>query len=238
MIWPVSEAQQRAELAKMWPLFPLEQGSPIHLRAIWGKGVPDCQPVKNITFTAARYPSVADRRQAFTDAAIRFNRRGHNIYTCFNLINPAFAGDEHNGLSVKDADIVCRRYLLIDLDRTTSRLPATVDEIEDINQVANSIERDLFVNNGLQPITVFSGNGSHIYLPINLPNDADSKILCQKMLQGLAKHYDTATVKVDTGVYNASRITKVPGTVARKGTEVPDPTGINERCYLMAQVAE
>jgi hypothetical protein len=58
------------------------------------------------------------------------------------------------------------------------------------------------------------------------------------MLEALAKRYDTATVKVDTGVYNASRITKVPGTIARKGVEVEDPTGINERCYRMASVLE
>jgi hypothetical protein len=58
------------------------------------------------------------------------------------------------------------------------------------------------------------------------------------MLKVFAAKYDTDTVKVDTGVYNASRITKVPGTVARKGIEVPDPTGYIERYYRMASVVE
>lgn len=238
MLWPVTEQSQRAAMSKMWAIFPIGQENPIHLRAIWGKGVPDAKPVKNITFTAATYPDVADRQQAFEDMALKLNKLGYNIYTCFNPISPAFAGDEQNGLSVADADIVCRRYLLVDLDRLVTSQPATDDEVDEAFRVAGEVERDICHSNGRDPITVSSGNGAHIYLPIEMGNDDAGKVLCQKMLKAFAEKYDTGTIKVDTAVFNASRITKVLGTVARKGVEMPDPNGMDDRYYRMAGLVE
>jgi hypothetical protein len=78
---------------------------------------------------------------------------------------------------------------------------------------------------------VCSGNGMHVYFPLDdLPNDEDEKSLCKSFLLCLARLLDTANIKIDTGVYNASRITKVPGTIARKGLETED------RKYRMAEV--
>ena len=234
MIWPISETQQRAGMNEGWNILAVGQDNPIHLRGIWGKGVPNPKPIKNITFTAKKYPSLTDRQRAFEDMALLLNQQGYNIYTCFNLICPDFRGDEDNGLSVKDADIIGRRYLLVDFDRAVTNQPATDDEIDEVFKVAHELEKDAFYSKGLEPLTVNSGNGAHIYLPIDLPNDEVCKLGCQKMLQAMARKYDTDNVKVDTGVFNASRITKMPGTIARKGVEVPDDTGINERYYRMA----
>jgi len=234
MIWPVKEEHQREEMSKMWNFFHVGQRDPIHQRMIWGKGVPNPRPPKNLTFTAEAYPCVSDRKQAFIDRAIKLNRAGYNVYTCFNPVSAVFGGDQLNGLAVKDADIVRRRFLLVDLDRVATGAPATIDELSEVFEVAGQIERDYFFSKGLNPITVNSGNGAHIYFPIDLPNDGASKPLCQKMLQALAAKYDTPTVKVDTSVFNAGRITKVPGSVARKGLEVEDPTELEERRYRMA----
>lgn len=236
MIWPVTEQQQRAGMHEGWNILAARQDNPLHIRAIWGKGVPDSLPVQNITFTVTKYPSLLDRQRAFEDKALVLNQQGYNIYTCFNLISPDFKGNEENGLSVKDADIVRRRYLLVDFDRAVTNQPATDDEIDEIFKVAHELEKDAFYSKGLEPITVNSGNGVHIYLPLDLPNDNESKVRCQKMLQAMARKYDTDKVKVDTAVFNASRITKMPGTIARKGIEVPDDTGMNERYYRKAAV--
>ncbi len=238
MIWPVEEARQRSTISKMWGFFPVSQDDPLHLRAIWGKGVPNPRQPQNITFTAAAYPMVADRQQAFADMALFLNAQGYNVFTCFNIIRPQFMGDEHNGLAVKDSDILERRYLLIDVDRAQTIQPATDDEIEAVFEVAFEVEKYLVNGKRLPPITVCSGNGAHIYLPIALPNDLDSKLLCQRLLNGLAAKYDTLTAKVDVGVYNAGRIAKVPGTIARKGIEVEDDTGYNDRGYRMVAFVE
>jgi hypothetical protein len=236
MIWPVTVQRQRTGMNEGWNILAVGQDNPLHLRAIWGKGVPDPQPIKNITFTAKKYPSLAARQRAFEDMALLLNQQGYNIYTCFNLISPDFPGDEQNGLSVKDADIIRRRYLLVDFDRAVANQPATDDEVDEVFKVAHELEKDAFFSKGLDPLTVNSGNGAHIYLPVDLPNDNASKLDCQNMLKAMAERYGTYTVKVDTGVFNASRITKMPGTIARKGIEVSDHTGIHERYYRMASV--
>ena len=238
MIWLVKEERQREEMAKMWNFFHVGQDDPIHQRMLWGKGVSNPRAPKNLTFTAKEFPCASDRKQAFMDRAVKLNRAGYNVYTCFNPISPDFAGDRLNGLAVKDADIVRRRFLLVDLDRADTGAPATIDELAEVIQVAGQIERDYFFGRGLEPITVDSGNGAHIYFPIDLPNDEASKFLCQKMLQALATKYDTPTVKVDTSVFNAGRITKVPGSIARKGLEVEDPAGFQDRLYRMAAFVE
>lgn len=210
----------RTEIAKTWNIFSVGAEDPIHLRAIGPKGASVKLPTKNITFNAEVYPEISDRQAMFEQMAIRLNDAGYNIYMIFNQICKSFQGDEHNGLAVKDADIACRRYLLIDIDRVEATQPATDDEMEEITEVANAIEHNLDMHFGYDPITVFSGNGAHIYFPLaNLPNDVDIKSLCQRILKNLALRFNTPRVEIDTTVFNAARITKVPGTIARKGVE-------------------
>jgi len=51
-------------------------------------------------------------------------------------------------------------------------------------------------------------------------------------LHDLASRFDNSVVGIDKAVFNASRITKVPGTVMRKGQETP------ERPYRVAEVCD
>jgi len=55
-----------------------------------------------------------------------------------------------------------------------------------------------------------------------MANTTESAGLVQAALTELATSFDTSSVKVDQVVYNASRITKVVGTVARKGENTPE----------------
>ncbi len=194
--------------------------------------MPRQRHAKNLTFNANDYPCVGDRLQAFSDAAIQLNEAGFNTYTTVNPVKPSFLGDLHNGLAVTDKDIACRRLIFIDLDRTgVLDGPATDQEVADAAIVAQQITAFLREELQIEPWRVMSGNGFHVYLPIdNLPNDAVSANCCQRLLHGLGDRFDTETIKVDRSVYNASRITKVPGTIARKGIETAN------RPFRMAHV--
>jgi hypothetical protein len=76
-----------------------------------------------------------------------------------------------------------------------------------------------------------SGNGHHLYYVLpEIQNDTDSAMYVESLLKNLAALFDNGIVKIDTGVFNASRITKVVGTIARKG---PESEG---RPYRMAVV--
>ena len=123
-----------------------------------------------------------------------------------------------------DADISCRRLFLIDLDRAGSaKAPATDDEIRRAAEVADNIEAWFREREGEVPTRVLSGNGIHLYYELDdLPNDDASREACKALLSNLAAKFDTTEVKVDKVVFNASRITKVPGTTAYKGQANPD----------------
>ena len=62
------------------------------------------------------------------------------------------------------------------------------------------------------------------------PNTPEATESIRTLLHRLADRFDNDVVKIDTSVYNASRITKVVGTVARKGTDGPG------RPYRMARL--
>lgn len=215
-----------AELDKMWALFPPDPLAPIHLRAIWPKGE-SSRSAENLIFTAAEYPSISGRKQAFSDSALELNASGYNIYTCFNPILPG-----HSKSSVNDQDIAVRTRILIDIDRVdTLSASATDAEIEEAERLADKVASYLHEERELLVRRVMSGNGVHLYVPLDsIPNDDTSRDHCKQLLRGLAQRFDNDQVKIDTTVFNAARITKVPGTIMRKGAETTD------RPYRMARV--
>ena len=219
------------EIQKIWFLFPVGLNDPISIRALCPKGVEYVLYAQNVTFNAIDFPEVEERKRAFEDKAMELNIEGYNVYFVMNLISPEFRGNERNKLAVCDLDIIARRYLLIDVDREDTTQPASMGELEEVFNVVRNIRRHLRDEFGYKPIRVFSGNGCHLYLPLaNLPNTEENREHCHSILLRLARKFNTDSVKVDTSVYNASRITKLPGTVARKGLESEG------RAYQLARV--
>ena len=64
--------------------------------------------------------------------------------------------------------------------------------------VAEKISAQLVSLYGIQPFKVMSGNGIHLYVPLDdIPNDTVSKACCQSVLKALANRFDSTTIKVD-----------------------------------------
>jgi hypothetical protein len=211
-------------IERLQQLFMIGEFNPISLRALPSKGV----GALNETFTAADFPLVNDRWKAFATRAEKLNCDGYNIYTCLNPI----ACDFIRG-AVCDKDIAQRRLLLIDLDRVGTHLaPATNKEIDAAHTLADKIERWFLGIGESRPTRVMSGNGVHLYYHLaDLPNDDETHILLRSYLKSLAQNFNTDCVAVDTVVHNASRITKVPGTIARKGIE-SDERPYRKACFV------
>lgn len=215
------------EIQKMWSIVAVGAKNPISLRAVWPKHAGPSRLAVNVTFTAAEFPDIEDRKAAFEAKALRLNTLGYNVYVVMNPIRPDFSGD-----AVRDVDIEFRDLLLIDLDRPgKTDSPATDEDIAAAEQLADKIATFLQAQGWDQPLRTMSGNGVHLYVVLDqLPNDLVSRDKVQALLGELAREFDTDAVKVDTTVYNAGRITKVPGTIARKGEESEG------RPYRMARV--
>ena len=226
----ISVSVQRAELTKTWGLIAADDSSVLELRPIWPKGVPDPKPVYPIHFRIKDYGSITACMTAFEIKALELNRQGFNVYTVMNPIRPDFDGPG----AAKDADIRYRDLLLVDIDRVgDTSCPANQAELDAAKVLALEIREYLAERDWPKPIVLMSANGYHLYYILEgIPNDSDSASLVRQFLKNLANRFNNTVVGVDTSVYNASRITKVPGTVARKGMETQD------RPYRMAEVCD
>ncbi len=120
------------------------------------------------------------------------------------------------GTCAKDADVVRRRWILIDFDPVR---PADTNSTDDEKQTAHALcdaaSQWLAEQGWPAGIKADSGNGSHLLYRIDLPaNDCG---LVKRCLDALADRFTTEFVDVDRKVGNASRICKVYGTLSRKG---------------------
>lgn len=216
------QINQQAEIKKLWQFKTAKSNSILELRAI----APNKPTITKI-FRATQFDTIEMLKQAFEDEAIKLNQVGYNIYVVMNPIKVSFRSQ-----SAKDEDIEYRDLLLIDIDRATaSKEPATQAELDDAQSLSENISTYLAGEGWGEPIKVMSGNGYHLYYKLGqLPNDSRHKGLVEGSLKELANRFDTSIVKIDTCVFNASRITKVPGTIAYKGEASLD------RPYRMARV--
>ena len=75
-----------------------------------------------------------------------------------------------------------------------------------------------------EPVEALSGNGIHQLFPIDEPNDDSSCEDIKRILMHLKATFtaDNSEVSIDTSVANAGQLTKLYGTMARKGSDLPD----------------
>lgn len=218
------------EIKKMWNIFAIAPNSVIELRALTPKGAPSPKLPQIQHFRAASYASVGKCEEAVEAAALELNRQGFNVYVVMNPIRPDFAGPG----AAKDEDIRYRDLLLIDIDRVgDTSVPANQDELDAAQALARKVREEMAARGWIEPVVVMSGNGYHLYYVLDeLPNEDAATALISRTLNELAAKFNNEIVGVDTTVYNASRITKVPGTIMRKGIATED------RPYRMAVVCD
>jgi len=226
----VSEPDPRNEIKKVWHILALGNDSVLELRALWPKGVPSKKAVVVEHIYARNYQTLDDCRGAFEAMALQLNASGYNVYTMMNPIHPQFSG----GSPARDADIQYHDLLLIDIDRTgDTSCPSTQADLDAANGLANQVREFMTTNGGGDPIKVMSGNGYHLYFTLDgIDNKKEDTALVQGLLKNLAVRFDNEYVAIDTSVYNPSRITKVPGTIMRKGM------ASEERPYRCAVVCD
>ena len=158
---------------------------------------------------------------------------GHaaGVYIVGNPVNPALLGRgraafHHCKSLASDADVSRRRLLYIDIDPVrASGINANADETaaamerttEAVGWLAEELEFPPPLFHGT------SGSGGMLLYRIDLPNDDAATAQVSACLSALSDSLSDGRVKIDTGVYNAARIFRVPGTVnAKSNTPQPD----------------
>jgi hypothetical protein len=172
----------------------------------------------------------SDFAQAAT-AARMLNSIGSNVYLTSNPIDPnsEYARfSSPNQLRVgthrmaKDADIVTRRYYMLDIDPVRpSGVAATGAEIEAATVVLKRVLRELKVAGLPKPLVIFSGNGFHLLLKAE--GVAAESSIYSYVLQHLDDVCSTKGAKVDTAVSDLKRGIRMPWTIQSEGYAYRSP---------------
>lgn len=160
-------------------------------------------------------------------AAAELSGRFPGIYTTLNPLRSDLIERSPNRLTrnadkgtlATDADVTARRWMLVDVDpERPADMSSTDAERAAAFELASRVADWLADRGWPLPILADSGNGAHLLYRVDLPNDEPSKALIHGVLRRLAAEFNANALKIDTKVANASRICKVYGTVAAKGT--------------------
>lgn len=152
-----------------------------------------------------------------------------DLYLTPQILNPSLTQRGHNVMvkaneRTTDEYVLGYRYLLTDLDpkqklsdgRIVKRPPgvsSTDEEHENALALARHIisEIDLSEENY---ILVDSGNGAHLYIPVE---EGIQEPAIKAAVEGIQTLYETDLVEVDTSVSNPSRLMRAPGSINCKG---------------------
>ncbi len=200
-----------------------------------------------------------DHLQHLAAEALKYTGQSEGTYWTLNPVDPALLARAENktkvtsqkGKATSDQHVLRRRWLLIDCDpQRPAGISSTDSEKEFAHRAILAIRDHLREDAGWPaPILADSGNGYHLLYRIDL--SADDGGLVQRCLQALGSRFDTDRVKVDTSVFNPSRICKLYGTQARKGDstqnrphrwarvlEIPEPVELVRAELLEALAVE
>lgn len=177
----------------------------------------------------------------FDDTAIaasliaKENGKHPAVYVTVNPVIPSLIARNHNKFefgshsTTTDAEIVRRRWFLIDLDPVRpAGISSTDHELEEAHLRASEIQDWLSSLGWPEPIRASSGNGAHLMFRVDEPNDEPTRIEFEYATKMIASVFSDNKISVDTAVWNASRVWKIYGTVAAKGSNT------NERPHRVA----
>lgn len=164
--------------------------------------------------------------------AEKYDGKAAGLYFTLNSLNPALLnrranraqeGGDMSTTTDAPGDVAGRRFLPVDID---PKRPAGISSTDAEHQLAIDTAykiRDRLSSLGWPaPVVLDSGNGAQMLYRVDLDNTDKSRDLVKACIDSLALLYSDEQVDVDHSVFNASRIWKLPGTMACKGDNTPE----------------
>jgi hypothetical protein len=137
-----------------------------------------------------------------------------------------------------DADVTRRRRILLDFDPWRGGEPISSSDAGHRNALRRALDvRGYLAEMGCcSPWLASSGNGVHLGCGCDLPNDDEHRDLIREFVRAIAARFGDRCEKgktpfnedlidIDTGVFNASRLCTVYGTMKRKGDDLREDQG-------------
>ncbi len=171
-------------------------------------------------------------RDRFVEAARTVTGEdAEGVYLTLNPVDSSLLARASNRLeqgapnAAGDTHVARRHALFIDIDpKRLSGISATQEEMAKALALRDQILEFLRQERRWpEPLAITaSGNGGGLLYRLDLPNDHEAGVLVARALKALDVLFSTEDVTVDVGTANASRLTKVLGTVAAKGDDLPE----------------
>ncbi len=170
-----------------------------------------------------------DNAEAFGSAAEALDRaKAPGVYFTLNPVVPELLARANNRLkaaeakssSTTDKDILCIRWLPIDLDPVRpSGISSTDTELNSARKLAYRIMQWMETSFATPvDILAYSGNGIHLlYRLPDYPNTEENADNVRQSLHAIHNKFQNKKVEIDLSVFNPSRIWKLYGTTTRKG---------------------
>ena len=151
--------------------------------------------------------------------------RNTNIYITINKVNEdCYAREQHDcfrqtDASTHDHEIDAYEWLFVDLDpERVAEVSSSDAELKEAELLADKVYGYMKSLGFREPVRAMSGNGHHLLYKIDLPNTDESKALIERCLTNLASMFNNGKVKIDIVNHNQSRVCKLYGTLAQKGS--------------------
>lgn len=184
---------------------------------------------RGLVYTAQQYSKTLagwydDPHSLVVDAG---RLRNVSAFVTLNPVRNDLLARSYNELNrakhtTSDDDIVCLRWLYIDIDPVR---PADISSTDDELKLAVE-RREKIIGDGLSfggPLLWgSSGNGAWILVRLpDLPNDEINRRVIGRLLADVSARYSDDRVKIDVSTKNPSRVMCLPDTKKCKGSNVP-----------------
>ena len=173
--------------------------------------------------------AIADMSGKYTSVYYTLNPPAPLLYDDSLFKDKALA----NVNATRDDQIISRDWLLIDCDPIRvdpaglplkdQKVSSTEGEKAEALSILGTVYKYLESLGWPAPTSADSGNGYHLLYSLGgMESTEELTAIVKAVLQNLATKFNTDRVKIDTTVYNPSRITKAYGSLACKGPNTPD----------------
>ena len=184
--------------------------------------------------------------------------RNTNVYITLNTLDDALYSRNQkdrfilNTQTTSDTEVNRYQWLFVDLDPIRiAGVSSSDEELKKADELKEEVKAYLAGRGFSAPIEAMSGNGYHLLYRIDLPVNDKTKDLVRDCLAALSERFDGPEVKIDSINFNPSRICKLYGTLAQKGSNTverpfrqsqiisaPNPIEVTNTDMLEALAAE
>lgn len=167
------------------------------------------------------------------------------IYFVLNEIDPSCYGRKQCEKFVKgakittnDSDIIYRRWVLCDFDPVRrSGTNSTDEQLGYAHQKAQAVFRFLRDRGFSEPVICKSGNGYHCLYRIDEPATDEVTEIIKDFFKYMSSIFTDDKVDFDVKNFNAARISKLYGTMAKKGANIEGmPWRMSDIVYVPANI--